>query len=152
MREKVELATKFGISFADGKWEIRGDPAFVGTGSSKVERTDLSLRSLHLSHPLRIERPAASARLFPPQAGRRPNNFWPNNAQARRKQPPAAARVSEEAQLAAASGAAPCRRPWPQRAGEDAGAVMAAHTQHQAVVATAGPRETCAELEREPST
>ncbi|KAK1682420.1 hypothetical protein QYE76_043268 [Lolium multiflorum] len=29
VREKVDLATKFGISFADGKWEIRGDPAYV---------------------------------------------------------------------------------------------------------------------------
>jgi aryl-alcohol dehydrogenase-like predicted oxidoreductase len=29
VREKVELATKFGISPADGKNEIRGDPAYV---------------------------------------------------------------------------------------------------------------------------
>ena len=29
VREKVELATKFGISFADGKMEIRGDPGYV---------------------------------------------------------------------------------------------------------------------------
>ncbi|KAG6516142.1 hypothetical protein ZIOFF_026591 [Zingiber officinale] len=29
LREKVELATKFGISMADGKREIRGDPAYV---------------------------------------------------------------------------------------------------------------------------
>lgn len=29
MREKVELATKFGVSVADGKREIRGDPAYV---------------------------------------------------------------------------------------------------------------------------
>ncbi|KAL5682047.1 hypothetical protein ACJX0J_008432, partial [Zea mays] len=29
VREKVELATKFGVSFADGKREIHGDPAYV---------------------------------------------------------------------------------------------------------------------------
>ncbi|XBI91884.1 hypothetical protein VPH35_029105 [Triticum aestivum] len=27
MREKVDLATKFGVSFADNKWNIQGDPA-----------------------------------------------------------------------------------------------------------------------------
>ena len=29
VRKKVELATKFGISYPEGKWEIRGDPAYV---------------------------------------------------------------------------------------------------------------------------
>ena len=29
VREKVELATKFVVSFADGKREIRGDPSYV---------------------------------------------------------------------------------------------------------------------------
>ncbi|XP_066370916.1 probable aldo-keto reductase 2 [Miscanthus floridulus] len=29
VREKVELATKFAVSFADGKMEVRGDPAYV---------------------------------------------------------------------------------------------------------------------------
>jgi aryl-alcohol dehydrogenase-like predicted oxidoreductase len=29
VREKVELATKFAVFFADGKMEVRGDPAYV---------------------------------------------------------------------------------------------------------------------------
>ena len=29
MRGKVELATKFGVVFADGKREVRGDPGYV---------------------------------------------------------------------------------------------------------------------------
>ncbi|KAM0882618.1 hypothetical protein ACQ4PT_032215 [Festuca glaucescens] len=29
VREKVELATKFGITLDDGTWEVRGDPAYV---------------------------------------------------------------------------------------------------------------------------
>ena len=29
VREKVELATKFAVSFNDGKMEVRGDPAYV---------------------------------------------------------------------------------------------------------------------------
>jgi aryl-alcohol dehydrogenase-like predicted oxidoreductase len=29
VRDKVELATKFGITLDDGKWEVRGDPAYV---------------------------------------------------------------------------------------------------------------------------
>ena len=29
VREKVELATMFGISYPEGKWDIRGDPAYA---------------------------------------------------------------------------------------------------------------------------
>ncbi|KAK9287959.1 hypothetical protein L1049_016404 [Liquidambar formosana] len=42
MRERVELASKFGISFADGKREVRGDPAYVRAAC------EASLKRLHL--------------------------------------------------------------------------------------------------------
>ncbi|KAK3414607.1 hypothetical protein EUGRSUZ_H00467 [Eucalyptus grandis] len=42
VRQKVELATKFGVSFADGKREIRGDPAYVRAAC------EASLRRLHI--------------------------------------------------------------------------------------------------------
>lgn len=51
MREKVELATKFGISFADGKREIRGDPAYVRAAcEASLKRLDVDCIDLYYQH------------------------------------------------------------------------------------------------------
>ncbi|KAG2558893.1 hypothetical protein PVAP13_8NG331500 [Panicum virgatum] len=51
VREKVELATKFGASFADGKWEIRGDPAFVRAAcESSLKRLGVDCIDLYYQH------------------------------------------------------------------------------------------------------
>ncbi|KAF3445970.1 hypothetical protein FNV43_RR11147 [Rhamnella rubrinervis] len=44
VREKVELATKYGVSFADGKFNIRGDPQYVRAAC------EASLRRLGVDH------------------------------------------------------------------------------------------------------
>ncbi|KAH7857285.1 hypothetical protein Vadar_010919 [Vaccinium darrowii] len=50
-REKVELATKFGISFADGKREIRGDPAYVRAAcEASLKRLDIDCIDLYYQH------------------------------------------------------------------------------------------------------
>ncbi|KAL3724479.1 hypothetical protein ACJRO7_029623 [Eucalyptus globulus] len=42
VRQKVELATKFGMNFADGKREIRGDPAYVRAAcEASLKRLDI---------------------------------------------------------------------------------------------------------------
>ncbi|KAK9184796.1 hypothetical protein WN943_025147 [Citrus x changshan-huyou] len=51
MRERVELATKFGISFADGKREIRGDPAYVRAAcEASLKRLDIDCIDLYYQH------------------------------------------------------------------------------------------------------
>ncbi|KAF8780685.1 hypothetical protein HU200_001288 [Digitaria exilis] len=51
VREKVELATKFGISFADGKREIRGDPAYVRTAcEGSLKRLGVDCIDLYYQH------------------------------------------------------------------------------------------------------
>ncbi|KAJ1270271.1 hypothetical protein BS78_06G041500 [Paspalum vaginatum] len=51
VREKVELATKFGISFADGKREVRGDPAYVRAAcESSLERLGIDCIDLYYQH------------------------------------------------------------------------------------------------------
>ncbi|GLT69446.1 hypothetical protein SLA2020_415950 [Shorea laevis] len=51
VRERVELATKFGISFADGKREIRGDPAYVRAAcEGSLKRLDLDCIDLYYQH------------------------------------------------------------------------------------------------------
>ena len=51
VREKVELATKFGISFADGKREIRGDPAYVRAAcEASLKRLDIDCIDLYYQH------------------------------------------------------------------------------------------------------
>ncbi|KAH9697318.1 putative aldo-keto reductase 2 [Citrus sinensis] len=50
MRERVELATKFGISFADGG-KIRGDPAYVrACCEASVKRLDIDCIDLYYQH------------------------------------------------------------------------------------------------------
>ncbi|XP_034903664.1 probable aldo-keto reductase 2 [Populus alba] len=51
LREKVELATKFGISFQDGKREIRGDPAYVRSAcEASLKRLQLDCIDLYYQH------------------------------------------------------------------------------------------------------
>ncbi|GLT69439.1 hypothetical protein SLA2020_415880 [Shorea laevis] len=52
VRERVELATKFGISFAaDGKRETRGDPAYVRAAcEASLKRLDLDCIDLYYQH------------------------------------------------------------------------------------------------------
>ncbi|WVZ84920.1 hypothetical protein U9M48_031889 [Paspalum notatum var. saurae] len=51
VREKVELATKFGISFADGKREVRGDPAYVRAAcEGSLKRLGVDCIDLYYQH------------------------------------------------------------------------------------------------------
>lgn len=51
MREKVELATKFGLSFADGKREIKGDPAYVRAAcEASLNRLGIDCIDLYYQH------------------------------------------------------------------------------------------------------
>lgn len=50
-REKVELATKFGIDYTDGKREIRGDPAYVRAAcEGSLKRLDVDYIDLYYQH------------------------------------------------------------------------------------------------------
>ncbi|GMH08073.1 hypothetical protein Nepgr_009913 [Nepenthes gracilis] len=51
MREKVELATKFGIRLVDGKREIHGDPAYVREAcEGSLKRLDVDCIDLYYQH------------------------------------------------------------------------------------------------------
>lgn len=51
MREKVELATKFGLSFLDGKREIKGDPAYVRAAcEASLKRLGIDCIDLYYQH------------------------------------------------------------------------------------------------------
>ncbi|KAK3009361.1 hypothetical protein RJ639_015270, partial [Escallonia herrerae] len=51
IREKVELATKFGINFGDGKREIRGDPGYVrACCEASLKRLDIDCIDLYYQH------------------------------------------------------------------------------------------------------
>ncbi|KAI9119519.1 hypothetical protein K1719_009395 [Acacia pycnantha] len=51
VREKVELATKFGVIFADGKSEIRGDPAYVRAAcEASLKRLEVECIDLYYQH------------------------------------------------------------------------------------------------------
>jgi len=51
VREKVDLATKFGISFANGKREIRGDPAYVRAAcEGSLKRLGVDCIDLYYQH------------------------------------------------------------------------------------------------------
>nr|ABK22828.1 unknown [Picea sitchensis] len=50
-REKVQLATKFGVSFADGKPDIRGDPGYVRAAcEASLKRLDVDCIDLYYQH------------------------------------------------------------------------------------------------------
>ncbi|XP_075656909.1 IN2-2 protein-like isoform X3 [Castanea sativa] len=51
VREKVELATKFGVSFADGKSEVRGDPVYVRAAcEASLKRLSIDCIDLYYQH------------------------------------------------------------------------------------------------------
>ncbi|KAG9443563.1 hypothetical protein H6P81_014903 [Aristolochia fimbriata] len=51
IREKAELATKFGISFVEGKREIRGEPAYVRAAcEASLKRLDVDCIDLYYQH------------------------------------------------------------------------------------------------------
>ncbi|XP_059445240.1 probable aldo-keto reductase 2 [Corylus avellana] len=51
VREKVELATKFGVCFGDGKMEIRGDSAYVRAAcEASLKRLQLDCIDLYYQH------------------------------------------------------------------------------------------------------
>ncbi|XP_075085311.1 auxin-induced protein PCNT115-like [Nicotiana tabacum] len=51
MRERIELATKFGISSADGKIEIIGDPSYVRAAcEASLKRLDIDCIDLYYQH------------------------------------------------------------------------------------------------------
>ena len=51
MREKVELATKFGVILADGKMEVRGDPAYVRAAcEGSLKRLEIDCIDLYYQH------------------------------------------------------------------------------------------------------
>jgi aryl-alcohol dehydrogenase-like predicted oxidoreductase len=51
VREKVELATKFGIRSVDGKWDFRGDPAYVRAAcEASLKRLDIDCIDLYYQH------------------------------------------------------------------------------------------------------
>ncbi|KAG6422979.1 hypothetical protein SASPL_113362 [Salvia splendens] len=51
VREKVQLATKFGVMYRDGKREVRGDPAYVRSScESSLKRLDVDCIDLYYVH------------------------------------------------------------------------------------------------------
>jgi aryl-alcohol dehydrogenase-like predicted oxidoreductase len=51
VREKVELATKFGSALADGQWEVRGDPPFVRAAcEASLARLGVDCIDLYYQH------------------------------------------------------------------------------------------------------
>lgn len=51
IREKVQLATKFGASFVDGKLKVRGDPAYVlACCEASLKRLDVDCIDLYYQH------------------------------------------------------------------------------------------------------
>ncbi|XP_048139459.1 probable aldo-keto reductase 4 isoform X2 [Rhodamnia argentea] len=51
VRQKVELATKFALSFADGKAEVRGDPVYVRAAcEASLKRLDIDCIDLYYQH------------------------------------------------------------------------------------------------------
>ncbi|XP_075516443.1 auxin-induced protein PCNT115-like isoform X2 [Primulina tabacum] len=51
VREKVQIATKFGATFKDGKMEVRGDPAYVRAScEASLKRLDIDYIDLYYVH------------------------------------------------------------------------------------------------------
>eukprot|EP00928_Gymnodinium_smaydae_P009475 TRINITY_DN13557_c0_g1_i1.p1 TRINITY_DN13557_c0_g1~~TRINITY_DN13557_c0_g1_i1.p1 ORF type:complete len:350 (-),score=12.21 TRINITY_DN13557_c0_g1_i1:41-1090(-) len=51
IREKIQLATKFGVSYANGKREIRGDSAYVRAAcEASLKRLDVEFIDLYYQH------------------------------------------------------------------------------------------------------
>ncbi|OMP05631.1 Aldo/keto reductase [Corchorus olitorius] len=57
-RDRVELATKFGVNFSDGKSEIRGDPAYVRAAcEGSLKRLGVDCRDLYYQHRIDTKLP-----------------------------------------------------------------------------------------------
>jgi aryl-alcohol dehydrogenase-like predicted oxidoreductase len=54
LRQRVELATKFGLSIKDGTFEVRGDPAYV-RAACEASLKRLQLESIDLYYQHRID-------------------------------------------------------------------------------------------------
>lgn len=51
MREKLQLASKFGVKHTDGKMYIRGDPAYVRAScEASLKRLDVDYIDLYYVH------------------------------------------------------------------------------------------------------
>lgn len=51
VRERVQLATKFGLRFADEKYEVCGDPAYVRAAcEDSLKRLDINCIDLYYQH------------------------------------------------------------------------------------------------------
>ena len=51
MREKVELASKFGAIYGDGKPDVRGDPAYVRAAcEASLKRLEVDCIDLYYQH------------------------------------------------------------------------------------------------------
>ncbi|KAJ4956505.1 hypothetical protein NE237_013288 [Protea cynaroides] len=51
IREKVELASKFGNAITDGKWEVKGDPAYVRAAcEASLKRLQVDCIDLYYQH------------------------------------------------------------------------------------------------------
>eukprot|EP00253_Pinus_taeda_P016093 PITA_16093 len=51
IREKVQLATKFGVTYVDGKPELRGDPAYVRAAcEASLQRLEVDFIDLYYQH------------------------------------------------------------------------------------------------------
>ncbi|GAB4857306.1 hypothetical protein Ancab_015214 [Ancistrocladus abbreviatus] len=58
MREKVEIATKFGARFVDGKAEIRGDATYVRPAcEASLKRLDINCIDLYYQHRINTKTP-----------------------------------------------------------------------------------------------
>lgn len=58
VREKVELATKFGVKADEGKYEIRGDPAHVRDAcEGSLKRLDIDCIDLYYQHRIDTRAP-----------------------------------------------------------------------------------------------
>ncbi|XP_066374189.1 IN2-2 protein-like isoform X2 [Miscanthus floridulus] len=83
VREKVELATKFAVSFADGKWEIRGDPAYVHAAcEGSLKRLGIDCIDLYYQHRIDKKVPievteGPEVRRAPPDTHRKKNRKHP---------------------------------------------------------------------------
>ncbi|XAR58178.1 Perakine reductase [Bertholletia excelsa] len=67
MREKVELATKFGLVFSDGKMDVCGDPASVRAAcEASLKRLDVDCIDLYTSTELTLAFPLKSRFESPP--------------------------------------------------------------------------------------
>ena len=51
IREKIQLATKFGITYINGKPEVRGDPAYVRAAcEASLQRLEVDFIDLYYQH------------------------------------------------------------------------------------------------------